>query len=126
MAWWRHRWALVSGAIVVVALALFGMSQAYSKAKVVTLGQASAALATCLHAHGARMARMAETGRWQATFPDGRAARFYFEGAATEASPYLIGSFDPSSRVIGIHPRVPPGGDARVLGACARGAGLGD
>ena len=93
--------------------------------KVVTLDRASAAMETCLHAHGARMARTAETGRWQARFADGRTGRFSFAGSTSDAGPYLIASFDPAGDVIGIRPRVPHGRDAHLLATCAQAADIG-
>jgi hypothetical protein len=70
------------------------------------------------------MSRIGETGRWRATFTDGRTGRFYFARSTTDSGPYLIASFDPASRVIGIRPRVPHGGDAHLLAKCAHAADI--
>jgi hypothetical protein len=120
----RHRWT-IAAAIVGVGLTGLALNHRDPATKVVTLGQASAAMGTCLHAHGARMARTLETGRWQARFTDGRIGKFYFAGSTSDSGAYLIASFDPSSDVIGIRPRVPHGRDAHLLATCAQAADIG-
>jgi hypothetical protein len=125
VAWRRDRRTIAAGAIVVVGFVGLALNHGYPAAKVVTLGQASAAMEECLHAQGAHMARTAQTGRWQARFTDGRTGKFYFAGSTTDSGAFLIASFDPASQVIGIRPRVPRGGDAHLLATCAHTADIG-